>query len=213
MLADRLTARKMRLFACACCRQIWNQIGDAGSRARVELAESFADGLTSDRQRQTALAEAKAATDEAVANRVGKTDNRWQWFDAVRQTLEKDPARHVIGPNAAWILAQDFAPGGVVTGELGEPYLERAEAMQADLVRDVFGNPFRKAAIKKRWLTDSVRQIAECIYREQGYDRLSTLGDALLAGGCNDEQIIAHCRSKGPHVRGCCVVDMILGKE
>jgi hypothetical protein len=85
--------------------------------------------------------------------------------------------------------------------------------MQADLVREIFVNPFRKVALKKRCLTGSVRQIAEDIYRRQDYDRLSALGDALLAASCDDNQIIAHCRSKGPHVRGCWVVDLILDRE
>jgi hypothetical protein len=39
------------------------------------------------------------------------------------------------------------------------------------------------------------------------------LGDALLDAGYDDEEVMAHCRADGEHVRGCWVVDLLLGKE
>jgi hypothetical protein len=44
-------------------------------------------------------------------------------------------------------------------------------------------------------------------------DRLPILADALEEAGCTDADILAHCRGPGPHVRGCWVVDLLLGKE
>jgi hypothetical protein len=38
------------------------------------------------------------------------------------------------------------------------------------------------------------------------------LGDALEEAGCSDEEILAHLRGPGPHVRGCWVVDLLLNK-
>jgi hypothetical protein len=43
--------------------------------------------------------------------------------------------------------------------------------------------------------------------------RLAVLADALEDAGCTDAEILSHCRSPGPHVRGCWVVDEILGKK
>jgi hypothetical protein len=42
--------------------------------------------------------------------------------------------------------------------------------------------------------------------------RLAILADALLDAGCDAEELIQHCRSAGPHVRGCWAVDLLLGK-
>ncbi len=42
---------------------------------------------------------------------------------------------------------------------------------------------------------------------------MPVLADALEDAGCADADILAHCRGHGPHVRGCWVVDLVLGKE
>jgi hypothetical protein len=39
------------------------------------------------------------------------------------------------------------------------------------------------------------------------------LGDALEDSGCTKETVLSHCRSEGPHFRGCWVVDLLLEKE
>jgi hypothetical protein len=77
--------------------------------------------------------------------------------------------------------------------------------------------PTRRApTVRAEWLAwndGTVRRIAQGIYEEGAFDRLPILADALLDAGCDDEDLIAHCRQPGPHVRGCWAVDLILGKE
>jgi hypothetical protein len=81
----------------------------------------------------------------------------------------------------------------------------------AGLCRDVFGNPWRDAKLQRKWLTEAVVAAARGIFKENAFDRLPELADALAAAECKDEQVLAHCRSQGPHVRGCWVVDLVLG--
>jgi hypothetical protein len=87
----------------------------------------------------------------------------------------------------------------------------RAKAL-AGLARCVFGNPFRPAAADPSWLTTTVSALARGIYEGRAFDRLPILADALQDAGCELEAVLAHCQGGGPHVRGCWVVDLLLGK-
>lgn len=93
---------------------------------------------------------------------------------------------------------------------------ETQRAIQCLILRDIFGNPFRSVSLNAAWLTwndGSVRKIAQAIYDERAFDRLSILADALEEAGCTNQDILNHCRQPGDHMRGCWVVDLILGKE
>ena len=83
----------------------------------------------------------------------------------------------------------------------------------AQLLRDILGNPFLPVAFDSRWRTADVVGLARGIYEDRAFDRLPLLADALMDAGCGEEQVLSHCRSEGPHVRGCWVVDLTLGKE
>jgi hypothetical protein len=81
------------------------------------------------------------------------------------------------------------------------------------ILRDIFDNSFRPITIDPRWLTSTVIDLAQAIYDERAFDRMPILADALMDAGCDNQEMIAHCRGDGPHVRGCWVVDLLLGKE
>ncbi|MFO0850446.1 MAG: hypothetical protein U0871_18075 [Gemmataceae bacterium] len=82
----------------------------------------------------------------------------------------------------------------------------------AGVVRDVFVNPADPVTFDKRWRTRAVVGLAEGIAADAGFDRLPVLADALEEAGCDDRRVLDHCRGPGPHVRGCWVVDGLLGK-
>ena len=63
------------------------------------------------------------------------------------------------------------------------------------------------------WRTSDVVLLARGIYAERALDRLPILADALQDAGCGNDEILGHCRGDGPHVRGCWVVDLVLGKS
>jgi hypothetical protein len=93
----------------------------------------------------------------------------------------------------------------------------------ARLLRDVVGNPFRPVALSPSWLTWNdgiVVRLARAAYDERKVPegtldngRLAILADALEEAGCSDADILGHLRRPGPHVRGCWLVDLCLGKS
>ena len=83
----------------------------------------------------------------------------------------------------------------------------------AALLRDVFGNPFRPAAFSPAWRTDTVLALAQQMYDTRDFGAMPIMADALQDAGCDNGDVLNHCRGDGPHVRGCWVVDLVLGKE
>jgi hypothetical protein len=86
----------------------------------------------------------------------------------------------------------------------------------AEVVRDIFGNPFRPTAIDRAWLAwndATVLKLAQGIYEDRAIDRLPILADALEEAGCTNAGILTHCRRPQVHARGCWVVDALLDKS
>jgi hypothetical protein len=183
--------RKLRLFACACCRQVWDLLPEGPIRRAVEASEAFADGEISadELQRSWSASRRQVASDEA---RVGG------WNRLTEAEMEaRDSAR-----SGAWSAAH-----GVVADS--EPDQRR---VQCDLLRDIFC-PFHRLSLSAPWLTDEVSTLALSTYQARTFDRMPALAEALGKAGCTETAILDHLRSAGPHVRGCWALDLILGKE
>jgi hypothetical protein len=103
--------------------------------------------------------------------------------------------------------AEDYFP------ERGGPTWAEAEAKHASLLRDIFGNPFRPVTFSPSWRTDTAMSLAKQMYDSREFSAMPVLADALQDAGCDNDDILSHCRGAGPHVRGCWVVDLVLGKN
>jgi hypothetical protein len=191
------SGRKLRLFACACCRRIWPLLAYEQSRAVVEASEQAADGLLSPvglRERYTAA---------SIVNSGPRPEGELVAARAAASTASVYPL-NVIGHALAVARA----------GEGRE---------QSRLLRCVFGNPFRPAAIAPAWLAwngGTVTRLAELAYQERELPaghlspaRLALVADALEDAGCGEAEILGHLREPGPHVRGCWVVDRLTGRS
>jgi hypothetical protein len=89
------------------------------------------------------------------------------------------------------------------------------ESVLCDLVREVAGNPFRRAEVRYSWLrwnNGTPLAIARAIYEERRFEDLPILADALEDAGCTSAPLLCHCRSVSEHVRGCWVLDALLGQ-
>ena len=84
---------------------------------------------------------------------------------------------------------------------------------QCKILRDIVGNPFRPVTFDPEWRTSTVTALAQQMYDSRDFTAMPILADALQDAGCENADILDHCRGPGPHVRGCWVVDLVLGKE
>jgi hypothetical protein len=87
---------------------------------------------------------------------------------------------------------------------VGESFDSPATAMAiSGLLRCIIGNPFRPVAFDPRWLSETVIALATGIYEDRAFDRMPILADGLEEAGCDDADVLTHCRGHAPHVRGC----------
>jgi hypothetical protein len=214
--------RKSRLFAVACCRRILHLIPVAAARRVVEVSERFADGLVTGQELGAAVEASMRACEEHGQRLAAYGSRPWRHeieainaVSRVHRTESGGRSGVSRAAAAAWVWAAAVQQN--LEGEdAGRRLIEAEYARQADLLRDIVGNPFRPSVIDPSWLAWNdrcVEKIARGISEECAFGRLPILHDALLDAGCDNEDILAHCRSPEGHVRGCWVIDLLLGKE
>jgi hypothetical protein len=212
LVKGKATNRKLRLFAVACCRHIDHLIQYPRSRMAVDTSEQFADGLVSLEALRRAEAAAATAAGEAF----------WAVFHGAGQD---SPARDAAAAVAAETLmpfrvAYEASTACVWAGSRRLEEMQTAKAeenrFQCGLLRDIFGDPFSPACIDAAclsWHAGTAVVQARAIYERGRFIELPRLADVLRAAGCTSAEVLGHCSQPGPHVRGCWVVDLILGKE
>jgi hypothetical protein len=204
-LRGRAGERKLRLFSCACARLIWHLLIDDRSRSALEVAERLADGLATEGEATVALSEAAAASLAVYGG------------PALSPTIlplrRRDPLATV---HRAAVVAS-FAVADV--GADVDAMLQRDAVHLVDaptrvrLLRCVFGNPFRPAALGAAGRAPLPLAMARTIYDERHFEELPVLADAMEDAGCASADALAHLRAPGPHVRGCWVIDLLLDKQ
>jgi hypothetical protein len=90
---------------------------------------------------------------------------------------------------------------------------DQLRRMYCACTRDIFGNPFGPFTWSPEWRSETAVALAARIYESREFGAMPILADALQDAGCDSAEILDHCRGPGPHVRGCWVVDLVLGKE
>lgn len=210
LVGTRLTERKRRLLIVGQCRYVWDLLAECG-RASVEVAERFADGL---------------ATPQALEHARWDADNNSVYEDMQHQQAQADRCL----PRSSEAEDQEFlryieyrsdrlcAAMRAHATTFPEPTMsELVGDFQTSvlLLRDLLGNPFQHSSLDPAWLAwdgGVIPKLAQGIYDERRFEDLPVLADALEEAGCTDPDILNHCRSPETHVRGCWVVDLILGK-
>ena len=190
--------RKARLCAVACCYRNPATISDDLAHRLVLTAEAYADGLVDDEALRAATS---YEADGCPALAAG--------FPSIRYGFVHQAA--LAADLVCWWRADPVANRRETSAVLRKKVAVEQEAI-AEIVRDIFGNPFRPVALDPAWLTSTVVALSRGIYDERAFDRMPILADALQDAGCDSDDVLNHCRGPGPHVRGCWVVDLLLRK-
>jgi hypothetical protein len=190
-LRGKVSDRKLRLFAVACCQALSHPFQHERYRRAADVAERCAEGIVS------------------IAD-LGSTRREWERLGELRW----HPGR---------AQCEIAAIRGALHAEARIGALQAAQALRQTgrgtdrLLNCVTGNPFRPPsplpAGVLAWNDATVRRLAEAVYGECAWGKLPVLADALLDAGCQDEELMRHCRLEEPHVRGCWAVDLILGRS
>jgi hypothetical protein len=206
--------RKLTLLSAACCRRAWDRLVDTRSRQSVEVVEQVADGdagrddLSAARE-GAILAEVDLMNDHSVPSAVRL--DRWLTARAVsflcsglsQNPPAEDHLANAFGSVVGWTAypragAEDEVVAGLTA--------------VAALLRDIFGDPFSPTTFLPEWRTEAVLSLSRGIYEDGAWEVMPVLGDALDEAGA-DPAVVSHCREPGAHVRGCHVLDGVLGRS
>ena len=227
-LNSHASPRKLRLFAVACARRMPELFPDPPARAVLDTAERHADGVATGKG-VWAVALRAVQGDAWEVPAVMPDWPAWWWTvpfflgldkaetfagrvagimrdraNDTRAALRAAPGEEIHAARAAWAKA---SAAGV-----------EEQCYQCALLRDLF--PYVPAPLGPACRTAEVVALAAAAYERQSLPdgtldprRLGVLADALLEANCDNEAILGHLRSEGPHVRGCWALDLVLGKE
>jgi hypothetical protein len=232
LVADRWSNRKAVLFVALCCQRVTGRMKDGRTVRTIELAELYGDGRVGRDELRHAIVEATESWREAM-----------RWADEVeRGAIASGCISKYLSPDytearrgawaaysvlsflhyptafelAHWVSGfTRHAAGDVAySADRAVPPVDNPERMwQGLLLNEMLGNPFRPVAFDPAWRSDTALSLARGMYDSRDFSPMPILADALQDAGCTSDDILDHCRGPGPHVRGCWVVDMVLGKE
>jgi hypothetical protein len=224
----RLSPRRQRLLAAAFCRAASHLYDHPELTRALDAVEWYADGKDT-------------AAELEKARQACRLVAQAEWESHVRQ-VDAGAGGHVacIGSEVAWAVAfaattplpllevGNRVATAIVQARTGASLLaavasvftaftaaaaEQSLAMRS-VVWEVAGNPFRPAAFNPAWRTSTAVALAAQMYESREFSAMPILADALQDAGCDSEDVLDHCRdAHASHVRGCWVVDLVLGKE
>jgi hypothetical protein len=233
-----LSDRKIHLLTAAFLRRVWDRLLSHHAQIAVEGTEKFADGrvtkvalarLRVDDARETShplwfathpnwpaeswLGElsywgndAYAVNEQRTVERERRIANFGHVLPCVKAGIDWP---HWVAAKAAF-LARELRAWSA-PADKRETVAVREERAQFALFREIGGDGSRPDARWPRWRTLDVLALARGIHRDQAFNRLPILADALQDAGCDDGDVLRHCREGTGHVRGCWVVDLALG--
>ena len=198
-LGEKLSKRKLRLFAIACCRQCSDQFPDKREINALRQAELYADGLLTEEDRNTT----QTALDDLHYEDVDDVGERL--LDSL--FFERFDAHDALGCGDFIARHYEFQEGSF------EGISREVEQEQAELLRKIVGNPFREPHFDSTWRTENMKGLAWRAYEDRSVEILPILYDVLLEAGCNSHAILNYCQTAKQIIKGHWILDLLLGRE
>jgi hypothetical protein len=204
--------RRLRVFTLTAAKPALDRVAHVACLTAAEVGWRQAEGLASDDEVAASVEALRAAWEEGIqtaSHHYNAPDEVWalprlvnvlvlvasQPDIAARQLIVPQPMTYPGQPvplltpeetrDCCWLLREIFGAGGRL---LTSPWWESA------------------------WRTGTAVTLAHRMYESLDFGAMPILADALQDAGCDNDDILNHCRGDGPHVRGCWVVDLVLGK-
>jgi hypothetical protein len=231
--------RRLWLFACACCRRVWNLLPEEARRAVAAVDDAAASGGGCDEALlEPALRWAhtygihhfhpsKCAILCLLVDWQDQRDDPWEPAEKVSSCAASAVGLASLG------LAEVVRPGPAATEEMWAAFRRVDAAMnvgageesreQCSLLRCLFRHPSPPPPTIPppllTWNGGVIPKLAQAAYDDCTPEgelepaRLAVLGDALEEADA-DAGLVRHVREPGRvHVRGCHVLDLLLSKS
>ncbi|MDY3560035.1 hypothetical protein R5W23_001258 [Gemmata sp. JC673] len=237
-LLGKTSDRRLRRFAVECCRRVCEHLIDPRCLRALESIEENVGRSRDDTCCRAAADDVRAVRKERLTHlyasfvsaelaQQAADDGIWGLIDeatAVQAVAKAESDPICSAACAVWVAAgagRTFEDDDTLIGSAEVSAIHAASAcgngtserrLQAQLVRDIFGNPFRTVTADPSWRASTVVALASHMYDSRDFSAMPILADALQDAGCTNEAILTHCRAAELHVRGCWVVDMVIGK-
>jgi len=207
-MSGRASDRKFRLFACSCCRPIGHFLKDERSREAVEIAEHFAEGAVTRKELFDAHNDAMDARNDLANTYRTVSDAETDASHAASWAACWEGGAIEVARHASDSAAHAHSHEGQETAE---------KRSQCQLLLCIFGSVvYRPVALSAAVLPRHdglLVSMARQMYDSRNFRDMPILADALEEAVCTNQDILTHCPQPGPHVRGCWVVDAILGRS
>ena len=220
---EKCSNRKIALFVLSVCQRVQHSPINEPTLQGIALLQRFSEG-------EIPLSELVRSLEVICQDEV-RTSGPYFPFSSKR--VGEPQAAHWIAIKTAIVTAWTVAESAIkrddangyermglkwrsherTESEWREAY-RLEELCQTALLRDIVGNPFRPVAFDAAWRTDTAVSLAKGMYESRDFGAVPILADALQDAGCTSDDVLNHCRdAKQVHVRGCWVVDLVLGKS
>ena len=200
LLAPRgISKRKMLLALAGIGRRLWTATGHGtadGHREWIERCERYADGCPTP--------EDQSIMGPPYGPGTAHLAEYPFYLAAIRAPAPLAAMQRIVA---------ELAPTLPALTRLINDYFPEESQTGCDALREIFGNPFCPVAFSPSWRSSTAVALASQMYEGRDFGAMPILADALQDAGCDSADVLGHCRGEGPHVRGCWVVDRVLGKE